>query len=30
MRCPRCNEEGTRVIDSRDLEAGGTIRRRRE
>lgn len=30
MRCPRCNEVGTRVIDSRDLEAGSTIRRRRE
>lgn len=30
MRCPRCNAEGTRVIDSRDLEAGSTIRRRRE
>ncbi|TMB54615.1 MAG: transcriptional repressor NrdR [Chloroflexi bacterium] len=30
MRCPRCNGDGTRVIDSRDLEAGGTIRRRRE
>jgi transcriptional repressor NrdR len=30
MRCPRCNETATRVIDSRDLEAGSTIRRRRE
>jgi transcriptional repressor NrdR len=30
MRCPRCNERGTRVIDSRDLESGSTIRRRRE
>ncbi len=30
MRCPRCSENGTRVIDSRDLEAGSTIRRRRE
>jgi transcriptional repressor NrdR len=30
MRCPRCNEVGTRVIDSRDLEGGSTIRRRRE
>jgi len=30
MHCPRCNEAGTRVIDSRDLESGGTIRRRRE
>jgi len=30
MRCPRCTAIGTRVIDSRDLEAGSTIRRRRE
>jgi transcriptional repressor NrdR len=30
LRCPRCNQGGTRVIDSRDLEAGSTIRRRRE
>jgi transcriptional repressor NrdR len=30
LRCPRCNEGGTRVIDSRDLEGGSTIRRRRE
>ena len=30
MRCPRCEETATRVIDSRDLEAGSTIRRRRE
>lgn len=30
MRCPRCEAPGTRVIDSRDLEAGSTIRRRRE
>jgi transcriptional repressor NrdR len=30
LRCPRCNEVGTRVIDSRDLEGGSTIRRRRE
>ncbi|HEX5397411.1 MAG TPA: transcriptional regulator NrdR [Candidatus Limnocylindria bacterium] len=30
MRCPRCNDDGTRVIDSRDLEGGSTIRRRRE
>ena len=30
MRCPRCNESGTRVIDSRDLENGNSIRRRRE
>ena len=30
MRCPRCEDTGTRVIDSRDLEGGSTIRRRRE
>lgn len=30
MRCPRCHASSTRVIDSRDLEAGSTIRRRRE
>jgi len=30
MRCPRCEGTGTRVIDSRDLEGGSTIRRRRE
>lgn len=30
MLCPRCEASGTRVIDSRDLENGSTIRRRRE
>ena len=30
MRCPRCENDATRVIDSRDLEGGTTIRRRRE
>jgi len=30
MRCPSCAETDTRVIDSRDLENGSTIRRRRE
>jgi transcriptional repressor NrdR len=30
MRCPHCEATGTRVIDSRDLEGGSTIRRRRE
>ena len=30
MRCPRCENTSTRVIDSRDLEGGSTIRRRRE
>ena len=30
MRCPKCEAAATRVIDSRDLENGSTIRRRRE
>ena len=30
MRCPSCGERDTRVVDSRDLEEAGTIRRRRE
>lgn len=30
MRCPNCGQPETRVIDSRDLDEGGTIRRRRE
>jgi transcriptional repressor NrdR len=30
MRCPRCEATSTRVIDSRDLDNGSTIRRRRE
>src|ERR671910_2907357 len=30
MRCPHCENDATRVIDSRDLEHGSTIRRRRE
>ncbi|HEX5039733.1 MAG TPA: transcriptional regulator NrdR [Candidatus Limnocylindria bacterium] len=30
MRCPSCDHDTTRVIDSRDLENGSTIRRRRE
>jgi transcriptional repressor NrdR len=30
MRCPHCETDATRVIDSRDLENGSTIRRRRE
>ena len=29
MICPQCERAGTRVIDSRDLEGGSTIRRRR-
>jgi transcriptional repressor NrdR len=30
MRCPGCGERDTRVVDSRDLDDGTTIRRRRE
>jgi transcriptional repressor NrdR len=30
MRCPNCGERDTRVVDSRDLEDTGAIRRRRE
>lgn len=30
MRCPSCEASSTRVIDSRDLDSGSTIRRRRE
>jgi len=30
MRCPRCAERDTRVVDSRDLDDSATIRRRRE
>ena len=30
MRCPQCDNRETRVVDSRDLDDGGTIRRRRE
>lgn len=30
MRCPFCNFENTRVIDSRDTQEGRAIRRRRE
>ena len=30
MRCPRCGTPDTRVVDSRDLDDGSTIRRRRE
>lgn len=30
MRCPACNENSTRVLDSRPVEEGRTIRRRRE
>ena len=30
MRCPTCGANDTRVIDSRDLDDGASIRRRRE
>ncbi|MBQ3061928.1 MAG: transcriptional repressor NrdR [Lachnospiraceae bacterium] len=30
MKCPYCNVENTRVIDSRPADDGGTIRRRRQ
>lgn len=30
MRCPKCGNEHTRVIDSRTQEANNTIKRRRE
>ena len=30
MRCPKCGEHDTRVVDSRDLDESATIRRRRE
>lgn len=30
MRCPNCNHNGTRVLDSRPIHDGRSIRRRRE
>ena len=30
MRCPNCGDRDSRVVDSRDLEDAGTVRRRRE
>lgn len=30
MRCPFCQNEDTKVLDSRQIEAGAAIRRRRE
>lgn len=30
MRCPNCQNEDTKVVDSRPIEEGGAIRRRRE
>lgn len=30
MRCPYCNEDNTRVIDSRPIEEANSIKRRRQ
>ncbi len=30
MKCPHCNHDDTKVIDSRETDGGRTIRRRRE
>ena len=30
MRCPKCKEQDTRVLDSRNVENGRSIRRRRQ
>lgn len=30
MRCPACNYNGTKVLDSRPVQDFGSIRRRRE
>ncbi len=30
MRCPYCHDADTRVVDSRDADAGAAVRRRRE
>jgi transcriptional repressor NrdR len=30
MKCPSCQHKSTRVLDSRPIEEGGSIRRRRE
>ena len=30
MKCPHCNHNDTRVVDSRETDGGRTIRRRRE
>ena len=30
MKCPNCNKEDSKVIDSRSIQGGGSIRRRRE
>ena len=30
MKCPNCNKEDSKVVDSRSIHDGGSIRRRRE
>ena len=30
MKCPSCNKEDSKVVDSRSIHEGGSIRRRRE
>ena len=30
MKCPNCNKEDSKVVDSRSIHGGGSIRRRRE
>src|SRR2546421_13060868 len=30
MRCPWCGRDDDRVVDSREVESGGAVRRRRE
>lgn len=30
MRCPQCKSKNSRVVESRDVEDAGAIRRRRE
>jgi len=30
MQCPKCNHNGTKVVDSRPADGGNSIRRRRE
>ena len=30
MKCPNCNKEDSKVVDSRSIHEGGSIRRRRE
>ncbi len=30
MKCPKCNKEESKVVDSRSIQSGASIRRRRE